>query len=165
MGNDMPKAHPTYEEKLTSLRTEVLFIALAILFLGLLIWRVMADGFGVIAAGFLFMLLLFIFYSLNYRILVIRVLAGKLVLKFGVFSWAVPISTIETVYEDKTSLWRIGGAGIHFLIVHGRYRAMFNFLQHGRIVIRFVEKRGLVKEVAFSTGKPEYLMHLLMAGK
>jgi hypothetical protein len=58
---DKSSENPVYEEKLSSLRTEVLFVALALLFLALLAWRVMASGFGAIAAGLLFLFLLFSF--------------------------------------------------------------------------------------------------------
>jgi hypothetical protein len=161
---DKSSENPVYEEKLSSLRTEVLFVALALLFLALLAWRVMASGFGVIAAGLLFLFLLFCFYALNYRVLVIRILADKLILKFGVFGWTIPLHTIEEVYPDQTSLWRIGGAGIHFSIICGRYRAMFNFLEHGRVVVALSEKRGLVREVAFSTKNPDDIVHIFTAG-
>ena len=124
MSCDTASENPVYEEKLSSLRTEVLFVALALLFLALLAWRVMASGIGFIAAGLLFLFLLFCFYALNYRFLVIRVLADKLILKFGIFGWTIPLHTVEEIYADRTPLWRIGGAGIHFSIINGRYRAM-----------------------------------------
>jgi hypothetical protein len=165
MGYETASENLVFEEKLSSLRTEVLFVSLALLFLALLAWRVMAGGFGIIAAGLLFLFLLFCFYALNYRVLVIRVLADKLILKFGVFGWTIPISTIEKIYVDQTSLWRIGGAGIHFLIIRGRYRAMFNFLEYERIVVALNEKKGLVREVAFSTKRPGDLVHVFTAIK
>jgi hypothetical protein len=165
MGQDMVTEQIVYEEKLTSLRTEALFLALALVFLALLAWRVMAGGFGAIAAVLLILVLFFSFCTVNYRVLVIRILADQLVLEFGVFGWTIPRRTIEKIYVDQTSLWRIGGAGIHFSIIRGRYRAMFNFLEYGRIVVRLNEKRGLVKEVAFSTRRPGELMQLLTARK
>jgi hypothetical protein len=56
---------------------------------------------------------------------------------------------------------RNGGAGIHFMLVNGRYRASFNFLEHPRVVIRFRNKIGPVVDLSFSTTQPEkVLAHL-----
>jgi hypothetical protein len=165
MGHNMANDRPVYEEELSSLRTEALFVLLALLFLALLAWQLKSGGSGVIAAGLSGLSLFFMFYALNYRILKIRILADKLILRFGVFGWTIPICTIEDIHIDQTSLWRIGGAGIHFSFIRGRYRAMFNFLEYERIVVRLSEKRGLVKEVAFSTKRPEEFMRLLTTVK
>ena len=154
---------PIYEEKISSLRTEVFFVALALLCLALFAWRLMATGFGVVTVVFLLFSALFSFYALNYRILVIRILSGELHLKFGVFGWTVPLHSIEKAYADQTSLWRIGGAGIHFSIIRGRYRAMLNFLEYPRVVVALKEKRGLVSDVAFSTERPDEIMRIIGA--
>ena len=152
-----------YEEKISSLRTEVLFVALAFLCLTLFAWRVMGTGFGIVAAVFVFLFAVFSFYALNYRLLVIRISTDGLHLRFGVFSWTVPWQTIEQAYADETSLWRIGGAGIHFSIIRSRYRVMLNFLEYPRVVVALKEKRGFVKEVAFSTGRPNELIRIIRA--
>ena len=104
MSCDTASENPVCEEKLSSSRTEVLFVALVLSFLALFAWRIMAGSFGVIAAGLLFLFLFFCFYALNYRVLVIRILADKLVLKFGVIGWTIPLHTVEEVYADQTPL-------------------------------------------------------------
>jgi len=152
-----------YEEKISSLRTEVLFVALAVLCLALLAWRVMARGFGVITVACLFFSIFFSFYALNYRVLVIHISTDGLHLKFGVFGWTVPWRTVEEAYADETSLWRIGGAGIHFSSINGRYRAMLNFLEYPRVVVALKEKRGPVRDVAFSTTRPDEIMRIITA--
>ena len=144
-----------FEEKISSVRTEVLFVALALLFFALLYWRLIATGLGIIAGILLLLSLFFSFYALNYRVLAIRISAENLHLRFGVFGWKVPLNSIEKVHADETSLWRIGGAGIHFIIMQRRYRAMFNFLAHRRVVLVLSTKKGLVQEIAFSTRHPE----------
>ena len=68
---------------------------------------------------------------------------------------------METCYLDGTSLWRIGGAGIHFSSFERRYRAMFNFLEYPRVVVALKEKRGPVRDIAFSTQHPEEIMSLI----
>ncbi len=150
-----------YEERISSLRTEAVFVSLSILCLTLLAWRLIVSGAGTVAALFLFLSMFFIFYALNFRVLVVRMSEEGLRLKFGLFGWTVPWHTVAEAYPDETSFWRIGGAGIHFSIISGRYRAMLNFLEHPRIVIEFKKKRGLVREVAFSTEKPNEILRII----
>ncbi len=54
-----------YDERVTSKRTEVLFLALTILFFMLLIWRVTAGSLDILAAVFFCLFGLFLFYSVN----------------------------------------------------------------------------------------------------
>jgi len=152
-----------YEEKISSLRTEVLFVALAVLSLALFAWRVMATGFGVITVVFLFFSAFFSFYALNYRSLVIRISTDGLHLKFGLLGWTVPWHTVDEAYVDETSLWRIGGAGLHFSMISGRYRAMLNFLEYPRVVVALKEKRGPVRDVVFSTERPDEIVRIVRA--
>lgn len=152
-----------YEERISSARTEGVFVSLVILCLALLVWRVIGSGFDVIAAVFLFLMVLFFFYALNYRVLVIRITTDGLRLRFGLFGWTVPWHTVAGVCTDQTSLWRLGGAGIHFSIINGRYRALLNFLEYPRVVIELREKRGPVRDVAFSTQRPDEILRIIKA--
>ena len=103
----------------------------------------------------------FLFYSLNYRILTVQLDKSSIQLRFGIFKWIIPLNNIESCFPDKTSIQRIGGAGIHFTLIDGRYRAMFNFLEHSRVVIALKVKKGLVRDVAFSTQQPEEVIRLI----
>ena len=150
-----------HEENISSLRTEAVFVALSILCLVLLAWRLVVSGYGFIAALLLFLFILFFFYALNYRVLIIRISTERLQLKFGLFGWTVPLHTIAAAYLDESSLWRIGGAGIHFSIISGRYRAMLNFLEHPRVVIELKEKRGPVRDVVFTTERPNEILRII----
>ena len=49
------------------------------------------------------------------------------------------------------------------MTVHKRYRVSFNFLEYARVRISLKEKRGLVRDVSFSTRDPEGVMQT-MAG-
>jgi hypothetical protein len=71
------------------------------------------------------------------------------------------MDNIEKCFLDDTSLWRIGGAGIHFSWFHGRYRAMFNFIEHPRVVFALKKKRGPVRDVAFSTRRPNEVLRFI----
>lgn len=136
-------------------------MSLSVLCLALLAWRLIVSGFSTVAALLSLLSTLFVFCALNYRVLVVRMSEEGLRLKFGLFGWAVPWHTVARAYPDDTALWRIGGAGIHFSIIKGKYRAMLNFLEHPRIVVELKKKRGLVHEVAFSTQRPNEILHII----
>ncbi len=151
-----------YHEKLSSNRTEALFLGLTLLFLLLFAWRVAAAGLGFLACVLLFFFLMFLFYSLNYRTLTIRLTPDTLKLAFGLFTWRVPLDNVRDCRLDKLpSLKRLGGAGIHFMTVDGRYRASFNFLEYPRVVLALNTKRGPVQDISFSTRRPEEILRLI----
>ena len=144
-----------YEEKVTSPRTELLFVVLAILFFLLFIWRA-NTGLDALAIVLCCVFCMFLFYSVNYRTLIIRLSSECLKLKFGIFTWRVHLDNIDECLHDDNipTLMRLGGAGIHFMMVRKRYRASFNFLEHPRVVISFKRKAGLVRDISFSTRQP-----------
>lgn len=145
-----------YVERLSSNKTEAFFLALTILSLLLLIWRVNTSGLDVLAVAFTCFFIFFLFYSLNYRTLVIRLTQQTLKLTFGVFAWRVPLDNIEECRLDEIPPFlRLGGAGIHFMMVRKRYRASFNFLEYPRVDIAFKRKVGLVRDISFSTRQPD----------
>jgi hypothetical protein len=153
-----------YHEKLTSNKTEALFVALTILFLALLVWRVSAAGLDALAGVCLLFCIVFLFYSVNYRTLIIRLDAQSLKLKFGIFTWTVALSNIEACALDEIPVFmRQGGAGIHFMFIRKRYRASFNFLEYPRVVIAFKRSVGPVRDISFSTQQPDEILQLIQA--
>jgi hypothetical protein len=148
-----------YHEKVSSKKTGALFLTLAVLFLMLFGWRVVAVSLDLLAGVLLGLFCFFLFYTLNYRTLEIRLSSESLQLKFGIFSWRIPLENIAGFKLDEIPpLKRMGGAGIHFMFVRGRYRASFNFLEHPRIVIAFRNKIGPVQDLSFSTTRPDALL-------
>ncbi len=104
----------------------------------------------------------FLFYTVNYRMLLIQVTAQELVLKFGLFTWRESRENIQGCTVDNLVAWQYyGGAGIHFMLVRGCYRASFNLLQYPRLELRLKKKRGLVECVSFSTEHPQELIQIL----
>lgn len=152
-----------YSEKLSSKRTALLFIVLTLLFLLLFIWRAVAGNVDFLASTFLFFCVVFLFYSLNYRTLIIRLTSESLKLSFGIFTWTILLNNVAKIQsdDDLPPLMKYGGAGIHFMFVHKRYRASFNFLEHPRVVIGLKRKAGLVKDISFSTCQPNELIRLV----
>lgn len=155
--------NPVYEEKLSSSRTEVLFLGLTAVFLALFLWRVSALGLDVLGIVLLVLCAMFLFYSVNYRTLIIRISPDSLILKFGVFAWTIPFDNIEECRADDSipASRYYGGAGIHFMFVRGRYRASFNFLEYPRVVIVLKRKKGSVRDVSFSTRQPSEVIRIL----
>ena len=151
-----------YTERISSKKTEMLFVALLLLFFMLLIWRLTAYGLDFLAAVFLCLCAFFFFYALNYRTLTIRLTTRSLKLTFGIFTWTVPLENIEACRIDEIPvLMKFGGAGIHFMLVRRRYRASFNFLEYPRVVIAFKRKIGPVRDISFSTRQPDDVLRLI----
>ncbi|MCX6071643.1 MAG: hypothetical protein NTU91_12445 [Chloroflexi bacterium] len=151
-----------YHERVSSNRTEGLFLALMSLCFLLFLWRVMAGHLDAFAAICLCFFGVFLFYSVNYRTLLIRLTAESLSLTFGIFTWEVPLENVEACRLDSLPLlMKYGGAGFHFMFIRGRYRASFNFLEYPRVVIAFKRKAGPVRDISFSTRRPDDVLRLL----
>jgi hypothetical protein len=150
-----------YDESVSSNRTEALFLALASLFAWLTLRGRQTRRRGLFSAVTLSLAGFFLFYSINFRTLRIRLTSERFELKFGIFRWTVPLDQIEEVRLDELpALMRLGGAGIHFMSVHNRYRASFNFLEHPRVVIALKRRVGPVRDISFSTRRPEDVIRL-----
>lgn len=151
-----------YAEKISSKRTEALFIALMVFFFVLFIWRVQVIGLNVFAGVLLFFCGLFFFYTVNFRVLTIQLTAEMLTLTFGIFTWRVPLENIAACELDEIPpLMKFGGAGIHFMFIRKRYRASFNFLEYPRVVLAFKRKTGPVQDISFSTRQPNEVLALI----
>jgi Ca2+/Na+ antiporter len=151
-----------YTERISSNKTEALFLALTLLFFLLLIWRVNVGSWDVLAVVFLCFFIFSFFYSVNYRKLMIQITSKSLKLKFGIFTWIVPLDNVEECCIDEIPLlMRMGGAGIHFMSIRKRYRASFNFLEYPRVVIAFKKKVGPVRDISFSTRRPDNVLRLM----
>ena len=152
-----------YFEEVSSKWTEALFLALTILFGLLFIWRVSTVSPDILAIVFLVLFALFLFYSVNYRKLIIRLTDESLKLTFGFFNWTVPLENIEACQLDDNlpALMKYGGAGIHFMLIRNRYRASFNFLEHSRVAIALKKKAGLVQDISFSTRQPDDVLRFI----
>jgi hypothetical protein len=154
--------NPIYEERVSSHWTESLFASLTILFLMLLIWRISTGNQDILSVVFFLLFILFLFYSVNYRTLTIRLTPPSLKLKFGIFTWTIPMDNIgECRRDDLPKLMWYGGAGIHFMLIRRRYRASFNFLEHPRVVIALNRRAGPVRDISFSTRHPDQVIQLL----
>ena len=151
-----------HEERVSSNKTEALFLGFTILFLMLLIWRKSTGSPDILSAIFFFIFVFFLFYSVNYRTLIIRLNPESLKLKFGIFTWTIPLDNIgECRLDDLPVLMRYGGAGIHFMFIRKRYRASFNFLEHPRVVIALRRRVGIVLDISFSTRRPGDVIQLV----
>ena len=152
-----------YYEEISSKWTQALFLALTMIFCLLFAWRVRSARLDILAILLLGLCALFLFYSVNYRKLIIRLTTDSVELIFGIFTWRIPLENIEEIQLDDglPALIKYGGAGIHFMMYRNRYRASFNFLEHARVVIGFKKKAGLVHDVSFSTCQPNIVLRFI----
>jgi len=118
-----------YSEKTSSEKTEMLFIALTIVFFSLFIWRTnMFMNWNTLAVIFLCLSCFFLIYSVNYRSLIILITPEFLQLRFSIFKWTVSVDNIEKVRLDEVpDFKKYGGAGIHFMFVRKRYEFPLTF--------------------------------------
>jgi len=151
-----------YTEKLQSNLTTGLFVFLAALFIALFGWRVTTVGWKFTPGLFLSLALFFLFYVFNYRTLRIQISEETLSLRFGLVRWRTELKNIQDCISDDPPLWiKYGGAGVHFAMVMGIYRAFFNFLEGPRLLVTFKEKQGLAQALSFSSYQPERILELL----
>jgi hypothetical protein len=123
---------------------------------------VTSDGLDILAVAFICLFIIFLFYSLNYRTLLIHLTTDSLKLSFGIFTWTIPLDNIQEYSLDELPvIMKYGGAGIHFMFVRKRYRASFNFLEYPRIVIAFKRKVGFVLDISFSTRQPDDILRFI----
>jgi hypothetical protein len=152
----------TYSEKVKSTGTSLLFLCLSALFFLLFFWRISAVGWKFFTGLWLGLGIVFLFYTINYRILNIKLTGTHLRLRFGIVPWRTQLSNIQSVrLDDSPPLIKFGGAGVHFAFVNGKYRAFYNFLEYPRILVSFKNKQGLVQELVFTTRQPDKLMEIL----
>ena len=148
-----------YRERITSNKTEALFVGLTLLFAALFAWRWASSGPGALAIALLAGCAIFLFYALNFRTLAITLSSDALTLTFGIFTWRVPLDNVGDARLDALpAMMRLGGAGIHFMTLRGRYRASYNFLEYPRVVIALKRKDGPVCDISFSTRQPEEIL-------
>jgi hypothetical protein len=151
-----------YHERLSSNKTLALFAALTLTFCGLAFWRLTALPHDWLVTILLILTVVFLFYTINYRTLIINLTSDALTLKFGVFRWRMPLENIaDCQIDNPPPLMRYGGAGIHFYTLNKRYRASFNFLEYPRVVVAFKRKAGMVRDLSFSTRQPDELIRII----
>ena len=148
-----------YEEHISSTVTEGLFIFLTVLFLLISFIEVTYNGLNLYVVILFVLFVFFLFYSVNYRKLVIRFTPHSLELHFGLFHRVIPWECVEKCHRDDVSIWRVGGAGIHSTRMRGQWRIMFNFLEYLRIVL--LVNKGRFSEVVFTTKDPDEVLRLI----
>ena len=148
-----------YHERLTSRITTTLFAGLSVIFLLLFLWRVSRRGMDGLVWFNLALSGVFLFYVINFRVLLITLIARQVMIRFGIIRWIVPLRNIETIeLVEIPVMYQKGGAGVHVMSIQGRYRVSFNFLEYPRVVIRLRQQRGPVKDVSFSTKSPQMII-------
>jgi len=155
-------ANLIYSEKIKSTKTSSLFVILAMILFALFGWRYSVVGFRFIPCLYVFLGLVFCFYVINYRELEISITDQTLQLKFGVIAWRSNIENIKSIIRYDPPFWiKYGGAGVHFAMVDGDYKAFYNFLEYPRVMIGFHQKQGWVQSLVFTTRQPDKILEIL----
>jgi len=151
-----------YNETIISNWTHSLFLGILFLCMFVFMGRIRQHGFDSLSLALLFLFLLVLFYILNYRRLHIHITHDAIWLKFGLFSWTVPVENMESAkIDDLPGFLRYGGAGVHYMFVRGRYRVSYNLLEHPRVVISLRKRAGWVRDVSFTTRRAEQVSRIL----
>ncbi|MCD6426211.1 MAG: hypothetical protein J7L35_12015 [Anaerolineales bacterium] len=154
--------NPLYSEKIRSNKTSLLFVILALIFLALFAWRYSVVGFRFVPGLYAFLGLFFCVYVINYRVLIITITDQALHLKFGLVGWRTDIENIAVSVLYDPPFWiKYGGAGVHFAMVEGEYKAFYNFLEYPRVLIKFHQKQGSVQALVFTTREPDQILEIL----
>ena len=155
-------ANVLHSEKVRSNKTSQLFLILAIIFFTLFGWRLSVVGFRFVPGLSAFLGLFFILYVINYRVLKITITDQTLILKFGLISWRTEIKNVKLSMSYDPPFWiKFGGAGVHFAMVDGDYKAFYNFLEYPRVLIGFHKKQGWVQSLVFTTRQPDKILEIL----
>ena len=155
-------ANILYSEKIRSTKTSLLFVILASIFFTLFGWRFSVVGFRFGPGLYAFLGLVFCFYVINFRELEISITDQILRLKFGVIGWSSNLENIKSVIRYDPPFWiKYGGAGVHFAMVDGDYKAFYNFLEYPRVLIKFHQKQGWVQSLVFTTRQPDKILEIL----
>jgi len=148
-----------YDEQISSKRTTALFAVLSVVSVILLIWQLSRGSAGFLRGLLIFLMVFFLFSTLNYRMLHIQLTPQALKLRFGIFSWTVPLDNVAAcALDDLPWFMRNGGAGVHFMMIRERYRVSFNVLEHPRVVVALRKKVGPVVDVSFTTRSPQVVI-------
>ena len=155
-------ANMLYSEKIRSTKTSLLFVILAMIFFALFGWRYSVVGFRFIPVLYAFLGLVFCFYVINFRELEISITDQTLQLKFGVIAWSSNIENIKSFDRYDPPFWiKYGGAGVHFAMVDGDYKAFYNFLEYPRVMVGFHQKQGWVQSLVFTTRQPDKILQIM----
>jgi hypothetical protein len=153
-----------YSEKIQSTGTSLLFLCLSALCFLLFFWRISIVGWRFFPGLWLGLGILFLFYTINYRVLKIELTEKYLSLRFGIVPWRSKYDNILSIQmDDSPAIIKYGGAGVHFAFVNGKYRAFYNFLEFPRLLISFKQKQGLVQELVFTTRQPERMIEVIQS--
>lgn len=155
-------ANVLYSENVRSNKTSLLFMFLAFIFFALFGWRFSVVGYRFVPGLYAFFGLFFCFYVINFRELEISITDQTLQLKFGVICWSSNIENIKSSILYDPPFWiKFGGAGVHFAMVDGDYKAFYNFLEFPRVMIGFHKKQGWVQSIVFTTRQPDKILEIL----
>jgi hypothetical protein len=108
---------------------------------------------------FVIMFLVFLFLTINFSRLIIRVNFQGITVAYGIIKKTIPWENIEGIEIDKTSAIKYGGAGIRTARIKGEWVLVYNVIGGPRCVLKL--KEGRFKKFVFSTKNPEEVVNVV----
>jgi hypothetical protein len=151
-----------YEEKIfAKVIGGMIGAATAILFI-ILIYQVSinpSDEVPWLPVVILISFIIFLFLTLNFIRLVIRVTYQDITVRYGIFRRRIGWENIEDAYIDDTPAIKYGGAGIRTARITGEWVLVYNVVGGPRCVLKL--KEGRFKRFVFSTKNPEEVINVI----
>lgn len=149
-----------YEEKLFSKWSTIIFTIFTLLFLFLTVYQIFIGPLGGNPAptwilGLFFAL--FLFLTVNFSIMTLRLTPEFLSASFGVLRYTVSWENVESCTQEEAPLW-IFGWGIRFEKSRGKRRLSYTIPQTPQL--KFILRDKNFREFIFSTKTPEKVLEL-----
>jgi hypothetical protein len=151
-----------YEEKVFAKIIGGMLGAVTVMMVIILIWQVMftsLDEVEWLPILFITMFFLFLFLTLTFSRLIIRVSFQGVTVSFGIIKKSIPWENIEGIEIDETSAIKYGGAGIRTARIKGEWVLVYNVIGGPRCALRL--KEGRFKRFVFSTKNPEEVVNVI----
>jgi len=137
-----------------------MFVAIALLFLGLFAYQVLVGPVGDNPAPDWVYLLMFLWFAgftalvSNFNKLAIAITAQSITVGFGAFKRVIPWNNVNSCYLDHASaIGSYGGWGMRIGKVKGKWRLVYNVIGCPAVVLEL--EKGRFREFVFSTKNPD----------
>jgi hypothetical protein len=151
-----------YEEITNAKWITIIFSLTTIVFLIVFIYLTFIDPLRYRSEegwNFLFLFLLFLGITINFRKFIIVITTEYILVSFGIFRNKLYLDDIKLCYLDDVSAFRYGGWGIRISRVKGNWRLVYNVIGSSRVV--FLTSNKIFKEFVCSTRNPEQIIKII----
>lgn len=150
-----------YEEKIFQKGLTTLLTVITFIFLVLSIYLAFFESLGnqVLIVIFFAMFLLFVFVTITFNTLDIKITSEFIRVSYGIIKRQISWERVEDCYLDEASVIRYGGWGIRIGKFREKWRLVYNVVGSPRVVLLL--KEGRFREFVFSTKNPDEVIELV----